>query len=144
MNCVWGESHRALFLCGTDRPGSTDRHCASIQPLPQRPLRPCSQTGCGAVTRDRYCLVHTQPVATDYDKARGSAAARGYDRRWRKLRGLVLARDCHFCQAPGCGQEASEVDHIIPKRKGGTDALDNLQSLCKPHHSAKTRRDDAR
>lgn len=61
-----------------------------------------------------------------------------------KLRLFVLERDFYVCQDPGCGQAATEVDHIVPRRKGGTDSLDNLQSLCKPHHSAKTQREDAR
>jgi len=31
------------------------------------------------------------------------------------------------------------VDHIKARRAGGTDALDNLRSLCKPHdHAIKT------
>ena len=33
---------------------------------------------------------------------------------------------------------ASEVDHILPRSRGGTDAWHNLQALCKPCHSKKT------
>jgi 5-methylcytosine-specific restriction endonuclease McrA len=36
---------------------------------------------------------------------------------------------------------ATEVDHIVPLSRGGTDALENLQSLCAQCHEAKTRRD---
>ena len=37
-----------------------------------------------------------------------------------------------------CGDLATEVDHIIPREKGGLDELHNLQGLCKRHHSLKT------
>jgi hypothetical protein len=33
---------------------------------------------------------------------------------------------------------ATDVDHIIAKSKGGTDAYSNLQSLCHRCHSQKT------
>lgn len=47
-----------------------------------------------------------------------------------------------MCQAPGCSQLATDVDHIIARRKGGTDDLQNLQSLCHACHSRKTARED--
>ena len=34
--------------------------------------------------------------------------------------------------------KATEVDHIKRKEDGGTDAIDNLQSLCGPCHATKT------
>jgi 5-methylcytosine-specific restriction protein A len=39
---------------------------------------------------------------------------------------------------------ATEVDHITPKREGGKDRWDNLQSLCKACHSKKTAIEDGR
>lgn len=51
-----------------------------------------------------------------------------------RLRYLVLARDGFKCCA--CGRSPKEhgvvlhVDHIIPESKGGSDEIDNLQSLC--------------
>ena len=50
---------------------------------------------------------------------------------------------CQPCQREGRVTPAREVDHITPKSKGGTDALDNLQAICIPCHAAKTEREAA-
>lgn len=72
--------------------------------------------------------------------ARPSAASRGYDARWRRLRLLVLrARPiCAHCQR----ESAVHVDHITPLAQGGTDDLANLQGLCPSCHSRKTAVED--
>ena len=74
---------------------------------------------------------------------RATAAQRGYtSAAWLRTRRQVIARDGGICQA--CGRpvtmEAGDahIDHIIPKRDGGTDALDNLQLLHRSCHSKKT------
>lgn len=48
---------------------------------------------------------------------------------WRQIRERVLTRDMHTCYY--CGQEANTVDHVIPRRLGGDDSLDNLVAACK-------------
>lgn len=56
----------------------------------------------------------------------------GSTSQWRKLRELVLRRDQETCQM--CGQHATHVDHIVPRRliSGNlADSMDNLQALCK-------------
>lgn len=66
---------------------------------------------------------------------------RGYGTQWDKLRVAILVRDNHLCQsclAKGRVTAANQVDHIVPKAKQGTDDHNNLQSLCKPCHDAKT------
>jgi 5-methylcytosine-specific restriction protein A len=45
---------------------------------------------------------------------------------------------CVHCLAAGITTAAIDVDHIIPKREGGTDHPANLQSLCHSCHSKKT------
>lgn len=45
---------------------------------------------------------------------------------------------CPLCKAKGRIELASEVDHIIPLHKGGTDAPANLQGLCAECHAHKT------
>ena len=73
----------------------------------------------------------------EYERSRGSAADRGYDAFWRRRRLVVLARD-PVCKHSGCNQRSTQVDHVVPRRRGGTDDLENLQALCSTHHSMKT------
>ena len=66
---------------------------------------------------------------------------RGYGSEWDKLRVAALERDKHLCQpcrAKGRVTPATEVDHVLRKRDGGTDDMTNLQSICSPCHTAKT------
>ncbi len=74
---------------------------------------------------------------------RPSPSARGYDRRWQKIRRAYLNNNpvC-VLQYEGCLRVASEVDHVVPLRDGGTHDEDNLQAACKPCHSKKTARED--
>lgn len=71
---------------------------------------------------------------------RGNASQRGYDVVWKRLRLMVLRRE-PLCRR--CGAGASQVDHILPIRKGGRrlDSL-NLQALCAHCHSQKTATED--
>jgi len=52
---------------------------------------------------------------------------------WLRLRKDRLRHDHHTCTVPGCGQRATVVDHIVPRRAGGPDVLTNLRSLCREH-----------
>jgi hypothetical protein len=58
---------------------------------------------------------------------------------WAALRAEVLDRDGHRCRwvddGHRCPDAATEVDHII---EGDDHRPANLQSLCHPHHQAKT------
>lgn len=76
------------------------------------------------------------------DRQRGSAAARGYDATWRRLRLVVLAEEplCRFCQARGRVVPATEVDHIEPiaLRPELRLVRANLRATCRPCHSALT------
>lgn len=103
--------------------------------MPYKPLKPCAIRSCsGRATHGRYCAAHAH-LATRPPDDRPSAAARGYDRKWRRVRAQYLKRhsDCVVCGAP-----AEEVDHITPLSAGGTHAWENLQAMCKAHHSQKT------
>lgn len=81
--------------------------------------------------------MHRPPSATarQHD-ARPNSAARGYDRRWRKLRLTVLWEEpvCMICHR----QPSHHVDHIVAREKGGRDERSNLRGLCHSCHSRKT------
>ncbi|MBI5416662.1 HNH endonuclease [Candidatus Poribacteria bacterium] len=59
---------------------------------------------------------------------------------------MFLQRDSFKCIA--CGRAPINdgiilhVDHIIPKSKGGTDSLDNLQTLCSNCNLGKSNKDN--
>jgi len=116
--------------------------------VPSRPLKPCRSRLCQTLTRDPsgYCDEH-RSEASNWNKRpawKGSAASRGYDSRWRKLRLQILKRDDYLCQAclrAGRITEATEVDHRLNKASGGTDEPDNLEAICSPCHRAKTARE---
>jgi len=80
---------------------------------------------------------HTPPAVAEVTRL--SPSKRGYGTAWKKLRLMVLARSplCVKCQAP-----AKDVDHVLPKAKGGADTLANLQTLCKRCHSQKTSKEN--
>lgn len=118
--------------------------------MPHAATRPCAQPGCSNLTPGgaSYCASHQRVGAAYQGEGRVSAAMRGYDATWRKLRKMVLA------QSPLCADPyrihakehqvvaATDVDHIKALKDGGTNNLDNLRSLCHACHSMKTARED--
>ena len=100
-----------------------DRGAVLCRQCRRRPARPGSRCDACRATRPA--------------EARGSAASRGYGRRWERLRAAILARDV-FCQAEGCARLATQIDHRLAKRHGGSDDPSNLQGLCDSCHSRKT------
>lgn len=105
-------------------------------------MTPCRRCGCAnLVTRKQkgYCDDHAN---LRWGWSRISANARGYGYAWQKVRKQALERDkylCVHCMRAGFFISAKEVDHIVPKSKGGGDELENLQSLCVACHANKTR-----
>lgn len=79
---------------------------------------------------------------------RESRHARGYGAEWERTRERILARDhgiCQHCKAlHGVVHMGSEVDHRVPKFEGGTDADDNLQTICSEAHRIKTAEESKR
>jgi 5-methylcytosine-specific restriction protein A len=96
--------------------------------------RPCSVARCPypASYRGR-CVLH----ARIYERAlRPQPQDRGYSWAWRtkiSKRFLALYPDCVVC-----GRPATQTDHIISIRDGGTHELSNLRGVCAGCHSRRT------
>ena len=103
------------------------------------PWRLCATPGCKKpAERGPRCSACHRAAWRKRELGRPSPTARGYDANWRnRIRPAVLERDNYTCIEPGCGAPATEVDHIVPKHKGGTDDPANLQSVCRRHHGTK-------
>lgn len=109
----------------------------------RRAASACRRPGCPGLVRDGVCSVcglmrkQRERVA---DEMRGSAASRGYDGRWQRVRAMHLSAHplCADCADTGRVVEATEVHHRVALRKGGTHNSDNLLSLCKSCHSIRT------
>lgn len=113
--------------------------------MPVRPKRVCVHPGCGKLTEATRCPAHQAARDTAYraaetaarrqrDKGRPHGAERGYDATWRRVRRLYLLAH-PVCS---CGARATDVDHVVPLREGGTHDWSNLQALCHACHSTKT------
>jgi 5-methylcytosine-specific restriction endonuclease McrA len=53
-------------------------------------------------------------------------------------RRAVFIRDSYQCQY--CGRPAENVDHVIPRSRGGTHSWDNVVASCRPCNSRKENR----
>ena len=109
--------------------------------MPIKPLKPCNHPGCPALTNKRYCEQHRKQEQKRCDEQRGTANDRGYDSRHRKIRKIVMAEEplCRECLKHGRIVPSQEMDHI----DGNTwnTSRDNLQMLCRHHHSQKSVRE---
>lgn len=57
---------------------------------------------------------------------------------WKRLRLQILKEDEYTCYM--CGGEANEVDHLIPRSRGGSDERENLAAACKRCNNLKSAR----
>ena len=116
--------------------------------MPRQAARGCLEPGCPELTtKGNRCVYHARLAQKKLDLRRGSAAARGYGARWRRLRAMYLRANPR-CVDPYELHEtmtlADVVDHKVPRGSGGTDDWKNLQSLCASCHNRKTALEDGR
>jgi hypothetical protein len=56
----------------------------------------------------------------------------------RTVRQAVFERDQYRCVEPGCGTWLDlTIDHKVAVINGGTNDIDNLQTMCRSHNSSK-------
>ena len=70
-----------------------------------------------------------------------------YGRDWPAIRKRILTRDNWQCQRCGrvlADRYEAQVDHITPRREGGDNSDENLQSLCLVCHGKKSREEARR
>jgi 5-methylcytosine-specific restriction protein A len=110
--------------------------------MPTKPKGPCKIRTCPGRAMERgYCTAHAlkHPAPARPRDTRPSAAARGYDSKWRFIRAQFLKFNSN---CDHCGAKATEADHIKTLASGGTHAWENLRPLCKSCHSRKTAKYD--
>lgn len=109
-------------------------------------MRPCAHPGCGKIVKSGYCDAHRPASAkARHDEYRGTAASRGYDRRWRAFRRWYLRRfplcaDCLMRERRVV--EATDVHHKVKvaDRPDLQYEESNCMALCHECHSVRTAR----
>lgn len=135
--------HEQLY-CSSRCKGLANRKCKGLKktcPMcgcqftqGSKPKFTCS-VSCAAKARIRKSPKRRKTIR------RGSSSQQGYGHPWRKIRAAVLAEEM-ACRSCGRAAVASDhVDHILPRRLGGSDERANLQRLCHSCHSHKTARE---
>lgn len=116
--------------------------------MPRKPLKPCKYPGCPNLTGGQFCPEHRKKADRDYNRFYRDPAhkERYHTAAWHTIRATQLARHplCEMCMAEGRYVKATLVHHRVPLAEGGTNAPENLCSLCAAHHTAlhnKMRRD---
>lgn len=108
--------------------------------MPWAAKRPCGHPGCPRLVGEgRYCREHTR----EQNQGRGSPRTRGYDAEWEQIRKQVLREEPTCTIRTLClGDPSTDVDHVVPLRRGGTNARRNLRGACHRCHSSKTVKED--
>jgi 5-methylcytosine-specific restriction endonuclease McrA len=97
------------------------------------PTRLCANPSCpNPATYRGRCTIHQTKHNRDTHRNRHIYTSK----RWKILRRHIL----HHTPLCTCGEIATDVDHITPIEQGGDPwSPTNLQALCHPCHSRKTK-----
>lgn len=127
--------------------------------MASRPKSICRKVACGKLLdAPGYCERHaTQAVGWNRTNGELTSSQRGYDYRWQKKRELILKRDKGLCRCPYCDARpfrriATEVDHIVSKKRAAKlgwsedqiEADSNLQSINSQCHKRKTAEEEGK
>ena len=103
--------------------------------MPKKPMKPCGFSMCSQLVKsgERFCPKHKRAERKRYESTRKTAAERGYNAQWRKVRAMQLR---HFPMCQRCQDAAVLVHHKIPVETDPSQrlAMDNLESQCQPCH----------
>jgi 5-methylcytosine-specific restriction enzyme A len=103
--------------------------------MPRAAPRPCTEPRCKEFAVNRGKCKDHQPINWSRKAYRMPGWA------WSRLKPSILVRDgylCQVCLKRGIYTEASEVDHVIPLAKGGSNDHSNLVAICGTCHEHKT------
>lgn len=109
---------------------------------PQRVADELQRAGAWIATDNGYLIEHHRDFIVARLRARQSkrrrergAAKAARTAAYRTLKAAIQRGECH-CAA--CGStDRLQVDHILPRAKGGDESPENLQVLCLPCNSSK-------
>lgn len=108
--------------------------------MPVRSRRKCTASGCPEwATDDGRCPRHHIPRPKPKPKQRPTRQQLGYNEDWLH-KSAKYRRQHRQCEAPTCISRSQHTDHIDGDRTNWED--DNLQALCRTHHSRKTAQHD--
>jgi 5-methylcytosine-specific restriction protein A len=117
-------------------------HFPEVVPVDDGPgvplLKTCAEPGCEERVDGGRCRKHRSK-----DERRGRHYSTSA---WRRRRAAFLRRhprcECDLCLLLPADQRpvATDVDHKVEVRDGGTDADENLRAYSHSHHSRKTAR----
>lgn len=108
--------------------------------MPNLPYKQCGWPGCRKLSRNNYCEDHLELHNKEvFDNSWSGRGHKNLGYKWDVLSRRIRRNEpvCRMCKI----RAATEVDHITPRSKGGTDDESNLQPLCHSCHEEKTRRD---
>jgi len=88
-----------------------------------------------AIDGSGRCARHAAEQAARWNSGRVPPHEAGYDHAWWRIRARLLLLH-PYCVV--CGAEATDVHHVIPLRRGGTNDEENLEPLCHACHSRHT------